>query len=734
MKSYAVIRTIKFWAALSIAFLAIGLCDASEPTADFYLSPNGNDDWSGTLAKTNENKTDGPFASLERAREAVRELKDSKSTDITVLIREGVYQLDETIVFGLEDSGNASAMITYAAYPGETPVFSSGQKITGWEKASTALTGLPAEARGKVWVADVSASGGDSSRFFTLFDSKGLLPRARSATGFIPTGSKDAFSFPKGRLQSWKNINDVEVFVRPFQAWIVNILPLKSVDEKRNKAQTSIAATYPMNALHYDLKGEVSCWVENVMEELDEPGEWVLNRNEGKVYLWPRDDEPQDILRPQLLEFIRLEGKIDKRGPKDIPVRNLCFRGLTFMHGDRYQLSANDIGLQHDWDMFDKGNALVRLRGAENCKIEQCHFQHSGSGAVRIDLHGIGNTISGNHIEHLGGGGILLCGYGPGTKDVNKNNLVYNNCIHHVGEIYWHSPGIFLWQSGENRVANNLIYNTPYTGIILSGVMTEFFARGGRRELVGTIRKHEMKNLSRRPTLNDVRPYLHTHGNTVEYNEIHHAMEKLADGNAVYIRGAGANNVIRRNYIHDLVAPTIMQAAIRTDGGQKDTLIAENLIYRCTAQGILLKLNNRCENNIIADVIGPPRGYYVVLREGPMTGATIKRNILYSTKPDCTFIHEMNPKGARSEDRRGRGIARSQDTDCDDNIYYCTADRELGKQLLKSQQQSGVDAGSLAVDPMFVDPANGDFRLKPDSPVLKLGFVPFDMSKVGLVD
>ena len=81
--------------------------------------------------------------------------------------------------------------------------------------------------------------------------------------------------------------------------------------------------------------------------------------------------------------------------------------------------------------------------------------------------------------------------------------------------------------------------------------------------------------------IEDVRRFLHTRNNQIEYNEIHHVMEMLGDGNGIYIRGAGPGNVIRRNYIHDLVAPMIMQAAIRTDGGQMDTLIAENLIYRC---------------------------------------------------------------------------------------------------------------------------------------------------------
>ncbi len=701
------------------------LCYAAEPTADFFVSPNGSDTWSGRLSEPNAQRTDGPFASLERARNAVRESGKHRSGDISVLIRGGAYRLTKTVVFGLLDSGQGDSTVTYAAYPGETPVFSSGQEITKWKRVTTALPGLPQAAIGKLQMADVSG------QFHALFDAEGLLPRARSK-GFIPleVGSRNELHFPAGQLKNWPDLEDVEIVVRPHHAWVVNILPLESVDEQRQIARTSIDATYAMNRLHF-LKETESCWVENTLEELDEPGEWVLNTKEGKLYLWPRNDST--VLAPQLTELLRIEGKIDKRGSTDIPVRNLCFRGLTFMHGERYGIASDDAGLQHDWDMHDKANALVRLRGAENCRIEQCRFAHSGSSAIRIDLHGQQNTIAGNVIEHIGGAGVLLCGYGPGTKDVNRQNLIYNNHIHHVGRIYSHSPGIMVWQSGENRVANNLVHHTPYTGIIISGCMTDFFTKNSR-ELGRTIRRHEIDRLSKKPQLEDVRPYLHTHDNTIEYNEIHHAMEMLGDGNAIYIRGAGAGNVIRRNYIHHLVAPMIMQAAIRTDGGQTDTLIAENLIYKCNSQGIILKLNNRCEHNIIADVIAPPRGYYLSVREGPMTGATIKRNIFYSSSDTCTFIDELPPgRGRTTEDRRGRDLAASKQADTDHNIYFCAGNQQLGTLMLEKQQRDGVDAHSLSVDPLFVDPANGDFQLQPDSPALKLGFVPFDVSKVGLV-
>ena len=713
---------------LFLVIFAVTACrfsSSANATADFFVSTQGSDLWSGTLKEPNAQATDGPFATLDRARDAVRVV--DKDRDILVLIREGKYQLTRTVVFELEDSGSNDSKVTYAAYPGERPAFSSGQEILGWKRAQTDLPGLPMEANGKVWVAEVS------EHFYTLYDDEGMLPRARSE-GFIPLpgGSRNRLHFPEGRLKEWSNISDVEIVVRPHHAWIVNVLPLASVNTDSNTAVTSIAATYAMNRMHF-LETTDSCWVENVLDELDEPGEWVLNTEEGRLYLWPKNEgPPSGIIAPVLKNLIRVEGVIDKKGPIDRPVHNLHFRGLTFMHGDRYTLSEDDAGLQHDWDMHDKANALVRLRGTEDCSIVDCHFAHSGSGAIRVDLHGQRNQITGNHIEFMGGAGILLCGYGPGTKDVNKENLLYNNHIHHTGQIYSHSPGIMVWQSGENRVANNLIHHTPYTGIIISGCMSHFFTRNDR-ELGRTIRRHEIGALPRSPNWVDVLPYLHSHDNLIEYNEIHHAMEKLGDGNGIYIRGAGSGNVIRRNYIHHLITPMIMQAAIRTDGGQRDTFITENLIYKCTSQGILMKLNTRVENNIVADIIAPPRGYYLSLREGPLTDAVIKRNIFYSSNIPTVFMDELHPGRERTtEDRRGRALARAKDADTDFNIYYHAKDPSLGQTMLEKQRMDGVDANSLAMDPLFMDPENGDFRLKENSPAHQLGIQPIDLSKVGL--
>ena len=210
-------------------------------------------------------------------------------------------------------------------------------------------------------------------------------------------------------------------------------------------------------------------------------------------------------------------------------------------------------------------------------------------------------------------------------------------------------------------------------------------------------------------------------------------MNKLGDGNGIYIRASGSGNVIRRNYIHHLVAETGKQSGIRTDGGQMDVLISENIIYKCRSQGMILKLNNRFENNIIADIF-EPRLVYLKIVEGPMEGASNKRNIFYSFSEGSTFIAQPPPgKGLVGEDSRGRVAATMKDVDSDFNIYYCKADNSLAEKALNSlQKKDNSDLNSLATDPLFVDIENGDFRFKPDSPALEMGIKQIDISKIGL--
>ena len=709
--------------------LASALIVSAAAAADFYVAADGDDRWSGTLPAPAGG--DGPFATLGRARDAVRRRLREDAGDVTVQIRGGIYRLRETVVFGLEDSAG-EATVTYEAFPGETPVFTSGRVVEGLRPHLGELPDHPREAVGRVWSAPVEG------RFLTLYDGGGRLPRARSG-GFVPVrGGRSEATLPPGLVRDWPNLRDVELVVRPYHAWVLNMLPLASADPARDLVRTAVPATYEMERMRF-LRGEDSCWIENALEHLDEPGEWVLDTAAGRLYLWPRGDTP--VVAPTLSELVRVEGDVDDAGPADRPVRGLRFRGLTFECGDRLTVSDEGAGLQHEWDFLDTPNALVRFRGTERCEILGCHFRDSGGGAVRVDLHGADNRVEGNHVERMGGGGVLLCGYGPGTKDVNARNAVVGNYIHHVGEVTWHAPAVFLWQSGGNRVAENLIHHTPYTAVIVSGVMTDFFRRGGR-ELGRTVRWHEItaerpdlagRDARRRMTRTDALPFLHARDNLIERNEIHHAMQRLGDGNGVYVRGAGEGNVVRGNYIHDLLGTTIMQAAVRTDGGQTGTLIAGNVIQRCRSQGVVLKLDNRCEGNIVADILGPPRGHCLSVREGPLDGAVIRRNVFVLTSPEGAFIDELpaRPKDP-TEDRRGHKLARSADADTDANVYHRPADPAAAAAFLARQRADGVDANSVAADPMFVDAAAGDFRFRPGSPAHAIGIESPDLSRVGL--
>ena len=711
--------------------------------ADIFVSPDGNDNWSGRKASPDASGADGPVASFARARDLVREIKAAgPARDIVVLFRGGVYRIEQTVVFSLDDSAAAGKTITYAAYGDETPVFSAGVPIAGWRRLEGDLPGLPAQARGNVWMARAPKG---LRLFRTLYDGPDRLPRARTA-GLVPAvqypkpaGPDDSIRmtmpFERGAMRAYENLKDAELVIRPMYPWVLNILPLESVDESECVAKTAVRATYPMGQVHH-ARVEPSAWVENVADGMLQMGNWMLDSARGVVYYWPVGDGPSEqIVAPGLVELVRIEGQIDYEGPADQPTRGLVFKGLVFTHGDRLPQQADKVGLglQHDWEMFDSPTAMFRFRGAEQCTIEGCRFYNSGGSAVRGDLHCRQIRILDNVIEHIGGAGVLLAGYGPGTKDVNLDNIVSNNYIHHVGEIIWHSPAIFAWQSGHNRIAHNLIHNCPYTGIVVSGRIS--WNPTGKGDASRTVRWAELKRVfgAYQPPSFEWeyrQQFLHGRGNLVEYNDISYTNEILTDGNGIYISGAGGGNVVRGNFVHDNDSPH-MAEGIRCDDDQHQTLIAGNVVYRTGGMGVGITSKGRNDiiNNIIACPIEPKiqRGMISLEPHGPHDGSIIERNILYATSPYHEPYYE-------SLNYRQNSDWKILDT-CrlDHNIYYNTVDQQWGPRCLDKNHAKGIDTHSISADPMFVDLPRRDFRLKDDSPALKLGFEQIDVTKAGLM-
>ena len=763
--------------ALFIILVASGLTQInaqnnSIPFADFYVSTGGNDSWTGKLAEPNSSKTDGPFSSVKKAKEAVRLIKKDCYRNIYILIRGGEYKLSETETFSPADSHYDSYKIVYMAYPGEFPLFSSDIEITGWQQAKR-VKNLPAIAKGKIYVAPLPVMPEWKDRFYTLYDKGQLLIRARSK-GFEPTkvmtggdgggvdwkgmmkADRNSLYFPGTIIKNWDNLGDVEIFVQPNVGYVTNYLTLASVDEKNGVAQTVLPATYPMGKIdkHLHAMEGGSCRVENVIDYLDTPGEWVINTKEKLVYYWPKSGKPERVTFPALTQYFFVDGH-EAGGI----VRNISFNGLTFARGEREVVGKNDTGLQHEWDQWNKANALIRFRDAEYCELCNCWLTNSGSAGVRLDLHAQSNVIKNNLIDYVGGTGILLCGYGPGKLNVNKSNRILNNQIHHCGEFYYQSNGIMIWQSGENIIQNNKLHHLPYDAIVLSGTRPMFFQlKGKNREQVGTLRTDEIDPVAlyqNDSTGQDFAnfaffkqwpksaPYYLSRNNLVEDNEVFLVMQKCFDGNAVYLSDVGDGNEVRRNYIHHLNGNG-MQQAIRTDAFMKNTMIAENVIYNCNGGGINLKYyENHAYNNIIADIhdivfensAGKTNrmfiGYFSIMdvfmrdKMPPYASCNIQNNIFYKVASHNTFFRQGTAKGKLTE-------LKLEECNIDQNLYFDVNLKDHGQSVVEYYRTRAADQNSIVADPLFRDFKKGDFRLKENSPAYQIGFRDIDVTRIGL--
>jgi hypothetical protein len=137
---------------------------AEAPKSDLFVAADGNDAWSGTLSEPNAEKSDGPFATISRARDAVRALKAKGplTQPVTVMVREGTYYLDDTLVFGPQDSGTRECPVSYGAYPGEAPVISGGRAITAdWRpyRGKIQVCVIPEIKQGKWYFRGLSVDG-----------------------------------------------------------------------------------------------------------------------------------------------------------------------------------------------------------------------------------------------------------------------------------------------------------------------------------------------------------------------------------------------------------------------------------------------------------------------------------------------------------------------------------------------------------------------------------------------
>ena len=272
--------------------LAMLLWCAPGHAADLYVAPDGNDAWSGTVAVANADKSDGPFATLQRTRDAIRKLKAAGSPGaITVYLRGGLYALPQTFRLEAQDSGTAEAPIVYRAYEKEKPILIGGREITGF---------VP--HRWSIVKADLAAQGLQGNYFRQLiFDGRrqhlarrpNYDPENPYGGGWayvdgkpvsmyqdIPGENHHTLIYKDKDTRQWSQPTEGDVFVFPRYNWWNNILPIKAIDRPKREITLAGDASYPIRP------GD-RYYVRNLLEELDAPGEWYLDRETWTLYFWP---------------------------------------------------------------------------------------------------------------------------------------------------------------------------------------------------------------------------------------------------------------------------------------------------------------------------------------------------------------------------------------------------------------------------------------------------------------
>lgn len=640
-----------------------------------YVSPRGNDGWSGMLAAPAKDASDGPLATLGKALECLRQRRREAppGTPARIVLRGGLYPQPQPLELGADDAGTPAAPVVVEAYGDEVPVVSGGRLISGWQAQD-----LDGRA---VWVAELPAVRAGTWTFSQLFVDGTRRPRTRlPAQGLYQVAAlpdltpetrynqgQDCFACRPGDVREWHNLTDVEMVSLNF--WIDSHMRLKAFDPATNRVTLD---RHSDKRLTDDFAlDKLGCYyLENVFEALAEPGQWYLDRPAGKLYYLPRPGECIDTIQavaPILEQVLVLRGTADK------PVAHLRFRGLEFSHTEfagaperaAYGQSANAVP------------AAVQALHATGCVFERCAFTHTGTYGVEFGDGCMDCALRRCTLTDLGAGGVKLW---HGSRRGEVSDCV----IAAGGQRFLCGVGILIGQSSANNILHNHIHHLYYSGISVGwtwgyGPSSAF-------------------------------------GNVIEHNHIHDIGQGLlSDMGGIYCLGVSTGTRVRFNCFHDIRSRGYGGWAIYTDEGSTDILIEKNLAYRTKSASFHQHYgrNNLVQNNILA-----------FSEEAQVARTRIEAHCSFAFRRNVVlFATGRVLSGSWSEVR----------CEFDGNLYWDRSGRPLdfAGRTLEQWQRLGFDRGSVVADPLFVDPDHGDFRLRPGSPVRAIGFEEFSLADVG---
>jgi hypothetical protein len=690
------------WLALFIIILALAAgCAKTPPSAEqarntFFVATNGNDAWSGQLPTPNRQKTDGPFATLSRALNAVRQARASGAVSgrANVSLRSGIYFLESAMVLQPADSD-----LEIAAYGNEQPVLSGGRRI------------VFRAGEGPLWKAEVPQARGGQWIFRELWINGARAIRARHpnrgylAIADMPDKTSEwsqgqtRFQYREQDLQPWTTLTNAELVA--MTRWVESRLPVREIDPTNRVVSFSKKSVFQLSAgdLYY---------LENAREALDQPGEWYLDPWQGILSYHPRADqqlEKVEAIAPTLTQLVRFEGTPDSGKF----VERVRFRGITFSHSEWYfppgfQTGKNkpEVSPPPQAEIGGFSQAAIGVPGAvwgegvRQCTFEQCSFFNLGSYGLELGRGCQSNRIVRCEFANLGAGGIKIGETRIRTTDAEESraNEITDCHVHDGGKMFHSAIGIWIGQSPDNVIAHNLIHDFYYTGISIGWT----WGYG---------------------------PALATN-NLVAFNHVHHIGISsdgdgpiLSDMGGIYTLGRQPGTTIRSNLWHDIAAFRYGGWGIYFDEGSSEILAEKNLVYRTTHGGFHQHYGatNIFRNNIIAFA----RDHQIQrTRPEPHPSFSFETNIVY-------FDSGSLLTGDWSKDTYR----------IDRNLYFDTRSSTnptsmlFANETLEKWRQRGHDVHSVIGDPLFVAPQKGDFKLHSNSPAFQIGFQPFDLSRVG---
>jgi len=696
----------------------------------FYVSTEGSDHNAGTKEQ--------PFATLEKAIDTAQKLRTGETDkQITVFLREGVYFQEKGIIVRSETKGVESLPLTISAYESEEVILSGSKKIpldrvVAVEDKEIRATFSPG-ARDKIKQIDLKALGisdygemrnvGFATPYGTawgeIFVNNKPMHLARwPNSGMIPVdGVLDAGSVPRdndftgrggvikydsAQIDRWADEKNAWIVGYFKYSWGDDMLKIASIDTKKKTITTASPAFYGFSS------GQpYNRWYgENIMVELDEPGEYYIDHETGMLYFIPSEEEIASLKFSMLKEpFITLQGT------SGITIRGIifeCSRGLGIamdntqnsrIEGCTFR-NLGSLGITVGKGIEPFSRRVHEGTGKPKSGIVGSLQQHLYANTTFNREGGQNNLITGCEFYQLGAGGVSMGGGNRLTLEAG-NNVIENCAIHDLNRIERsYRPAIHLTGAG-NSVLHCEVYNVANQAVLMHG-----------------------------------------NNHLIEYNHFHEVVLEAEDAGAIYYGRdpSERGTVIRYNYFEN-IPDRGLTMAVYADDGACGLTITGNVFYRAGERVFMLGggSDHTITNNLF---IESKYGIHVDNRLQNWAGSTLEliklrlQEVAYDKSPYSKHYPQL-PSYFSTEGRLlgtpERNVAKNNVfVDIDQMILYVGKEKEgYSKEKWIDIKEGNWETTYEGVG--FVDWENRDFSLDPQSVVYEKlpGFQEIPFHEIG---